>query len=114
LSENKIAGSKKVKCNLRPGELTADLTSAALDAAESDCSIIRSGAAWAIKMQSKSRLTHHGWKLPVVTGPHLPFQSLPLSVTPCPVPACSHDLFSLQIVAARRIVLVGIFWKYDD
>ncbi|RJQ24652.1 hypothetical protein C4565_09395 [Candidatus Parcubacteria bacterium] len=44
------------KCNPRPGELAADLTGAALDGGESDCRIVRSGKAKAIKMQSKSRL----------------------------------------------------------
>jgi hypothetical protein len=44
------------KCNPRPGELAADLTGAALDAGESDCIIALSGAAAAIKMQSKKRL----------------------------------------------------------
>jgi len=38
------------------GELAADLTGAALDAGESDCRIALSGAAAAIKMQSKNRL----------------------------------------------------------
>ncbi|MDP1884670.1 MAG: hypothetical protein Q8L10_04910 [Candidatus Moranbacteria bacterium] len=49
-------GLQKRKCNPRPRELAADLTGAALDAEESDCRIIRFGAAKAIKMQSKKRL----------------------------------------------------------
>ena len=50
------SGLQKRKCNPRPGELAADLTGAALDAGESDCRIALSGAAAAIKMQSKKRL----------------------------------------------------------
>ena len=49
-------GLQKRKCNPRPEELAADLTGAALDAGESDCRIALSGAAAAIKMQSKKRL----------------------------------------------------------
>ncbi|RJQ24659.1 hypothetical protein C4565_09435 [Candidatus Parcubacteria bacterium] len=44
------------KCNPRHGELAADLPGAALDAGASDCRIALSGAAAAIKMQSKKRL----------------------------------------------------------
>ena len=43
------SGVQKRKCNPRPGELAADLTGAVLDAGETDCRIIRSGAARAIK-----------------------------------------------------------------
>jgi len=50
------SGLQKRKCNPRPGELAADLTGTALDAGESDCRIALSGAAAAIKMQSKKRL----------------------------------------------------------
>ncbi|MEW6404982.1 MAG: hypothetical protein AB1649_24565 [Chloroflexota bacterium] len=50
------SGLQKIKCNHRPGELDADLAGAALDARESDCKIALSGAAAAIKMQSKKRL----------------------------------------------------------
>jgi len=50
------SGLQKRKCNPRPGELAADLTGAALDTVESDCRIALSGAAAAIKMQSKIQL----------------------------------------------------------
>jgi len=49
-------GVQKRKCNPRPGELAADLTGAVLDAGKTDCRIIKSRAARAIKMQSKNRL----------------------------------------------------------
>ena len=50
------SGLQKRKCNPCPGELAADLTGAALDTGESDCRIALSGAAAAIKMQSKIQL----------------------------------------------------------
>jgi len=55
------SGLQKRKCNPRPGELAADLTGAALDAGESGCRIALSGAAAAIKMQSKNDPRQPGW-----------------------------------------------------
>ena len=75
------SGLQKRKCNPRPRELAADLTGAARDAGESDCRIIRSEAAKAIKMQSKSRLPAPG---PAAIWLHDLPTTLPIHISPNP------------------------------